>query len=181
MKSNCRIINGSKLVAFFVFINSSWENSYINKYSSLVSKYVSYALQTSFIVQWFTTKSTIFSKNISESFICNEIVNILFRVVRIFTSTVERLTKNSYSEDLSKSVKNDLNENGISVVSSILFSFLVVYLLLELFFGNGFSRQVALTMFLVCVCLFVFSFFLIPPKRVLSESRLWKWIREIFQ
>jgi hypothetical protein len=181
MNSNCKITKGSKVVSFFVFINVAWENSNIYIYSLLTTKYIVSASKRSFVVKWFTTKKYTFSKYISESFIFNALIEIVFAITKFFTNVSKMLVKNSYSEDLSKSIKIDLNENGISVVSSVLFSFLVVYLLLELFFGSGFSRQTALTMFLVCVCLFVFSFFMASPKRVLCESRLWKWLREIFQ
>ena len=181
MNRNFKVINGSRIVSFFIYLNSAWENSKIYKFSLETTKCIDSAAKTSFIVKWFLTKKHTFSKIISESFIYNALTKLIFDVTRFFVNAFVLLTKNSYSKDLSKSIKKDLKENGISVVSSVLFSFLVTYLLLELFFGDGFSRQVALSMFLICVALFVFSFFMVSPARVLRESRLWKWLREIFQ
>jgi hypothetical protein len=158
-----------------------WAESITRQYTDAFIHTSKVILRHSIVVQWFYSDqcfaTTLFRKSTFLLFTQRGFFECLSRL----TQGIQNLFVDSIIAHSLGVLHRDLEENGVSCICSFLFSYTVLWTLLTLFFGEGFSRTTLLVLFSSVIFFFTFSYIRVKPSVLLHESKIWQWIKEITQ
>ncbi len=138
-------------------------------------------LRHSIVVQWLYSDQCFATALFRKSTLLLFLQRGIFQLLSRLTQGIQNLFNHSMIVYSLSVLRRDLEENGVSCLCSFLFSFTVLWTLLTLFFGEGFSRTTLLLLFSTVIFFFTFSYIRVKPSVLLQESKIWQWIREIVQ
>lgn len=138
------------------------------------------AFNVSFTKQLFLTENSSFINFFNNSFLTNFFKNVIFKLVKVLILFFDSLFDGSFSQKVFNSLKRDLSFNSFKYTSIFLLCWTMVYVILELIFGAGFTREEMLLYILIVVFLFALSGLEIKTDKILKSSIIIKWIENLF-
>lgn len=153
--------------------------SMIYKIISVIVDFSNKQYQKSQFKHFFLTRNSFFSSwfrgGIFEKFIL-----ISFGLIHWILDFCRLAYQDSFLQIFVQYSKKDLTQNWLKYSASILYSSFVMYALLTLFFGSGFTRSEMVNLILVVFLLFGLSQIQGDSNKFLENSVILRWIQKIY-
>jgi len=138
------------------------------------------AFALSFLRQIFLTGESPLDRFFDDSFVITLGRNVFFGAMKIKTNFSKNLLKDSLIEDSLSSIRRDLSTNFLKYISFFFLCWIMIYVILELIFGAGFTKFKMLFYIFLVIILFVFTKIEVSTEKILKNSIILKWIKELF-
>lgn len=172
-------ISHSIVTKWILLLGRILTQSYFYMISQKVLAYMLMLYRNSFFWHYLHSNQSFFTSLFSEG-IFFRAISQLFLFVSLFLTWISRLWKDSCSDILFSQGKGELTRNYLRYLSSFLFVALVIYSLINLLWGSGFTRAQMLPLLMVIILLFILSQLQGKASEYLSNSVILQWIQKIY-
>jgi hypothetical protein len=166
----------SKLI---LILHRIMKQSYLYQIFQKMLNYGIFLYQTSYFRNYIHSNHSFFTPLFTGG-IFYRMVTQLFLFVSVFLMWINRLWRGSCSEVLFSQGKEDLTRNYLRYLSTFLFVSLVIYSLINLLWGSGFTRTQMLPLLVVIFLVFGLSQPHGKTSEYLSNSVILRWIQKIY-
>lgn len=156
-----------------------FKQSYVYRIPCQLNDYILTIYSESYVNQYFHSNQSFFT-SLFQNGIFYQLINQLFIFTAFCLSLLTSLWHHSCTENVWKHMIVDLDNNYLRFLSTFLFVTVVIFSLLNLFWGSGFDRETMLLILLVAFILFSFSHLIGKTNQYLSHSVMIRWIQKIY-
>lgn len=157
-----------------------FKQSYLFLIPKLLFDLIANLYQTSQVNHYFHTNQLIFSSFYRDG-IVDQFIKLLFHFLEGIISLLKKAWKGSVSEKVLQSIIRDLCYNYFRFLSTFLLTAFIVYSVLNLLFGSGFTKDQVFIILSVVLVTFCLSNLEEDSKGFLENSEIIKWFQRIYQ
>ncbi len=139
------------------------------------------ALNLSLTVKLFLNEDSFLNRFFDDSFIVRFFKGIFFGLAGFIIEFNKNLFDGSFTYNSFNSIKKDLTQNAIKFSSYLILCWITVYVIVELVFGNGFTKLEMLIYILLVIIFFLFTRIEVSFQEIAKGSFIIKWIKGIFE
>jgi len=179
MKILEKIYSNSLSNCILLTLERWFTNSILYKVFARILCFIKKQYQESRFRRFFLTRDSFFSVWFREGFFVHIISAGFLLLHWIFR--MGRITYNdSFLQVFCKQSGADVSQNWLRYTASFLYSSFIVYIILCLFFGSGFTRNEMMILIFVIFLWFVLSQLQGDSNKYLENSVILKWIQKIY-
>lgn len=160
----------------YEIILSSFTYKILNK----LFKVFANAFNLSLTKRLFLTDEGFFDRFFNNSFIEIATRKLFFGLTEVIINFTKNLFSNSLIQTGFSSIKKDLDKNVIKYASFFFLCWIIVYAILELIIGSGFTKSEMLVYIFLVIILLIFTRIEIGTDKIIKRSFIIKWIKELF-
>lgn len=175
-----RIYHNSFIFYLFDKTHSIIKESFTAKVFLLIYYEFSKSFSISFTKQVFSTETNFLNNFFSDTFLVLTFKNIVFKTTQALVSFFKNFFKDSISQKIFDFIRKDLTFNFFRYVSFFFVCWIMMYVILELIFGRGFTRLEILFYILLVIFLFPLTGVSVSTDKILKNSYIIKWIENLF-
>lgn len=139
------------------------------------------AFNSSLTVKLFLNEESFLNRFFDDSFIVRFLKKIFFGLAVVIIEFNKNLFNDSFTNNSFNSIKKDLTQNAIKFSSYLILCWITVYVIVELVFGNGFTKFEMLIYIFLVIMFFLFTKIEISFQEIIKGSFIIKWIKKIFE
>lgn len=139
------------------------------------------AFNSSLTVELFLNEESFLNRFFDDSFIVRFLKKIFFGLAVVIIEFNKNLFNDSFTNNSFNSIKKDLTQNAIKFSSYLILCWITVYVIVELVFGNGFTKLEMLIYILLVIIFFLFTRIEVSHREIIKGSFIIKWIKGIFE
>lgn len=159
----------------FQIINRWWISSQVFKIGSGILNTSRSVFIRSWIFSYFQSNQLGISREIRKSYIIQNLTLRIFILFGWLNKLLKSLFTNSLTDKILVSVKKDIRVNPVRYFSSFFFSGFVIWVILMLLFGSGFSRPEMAIILMGAFLTWFLSLLEINTLKAVYDSRLLQW------
>lgn len=175
-----RIYHNSFTFYLFDKTYSIIKESFTAKVFLIIYYEFSKSFSFSFTKQIFSSESNLLNDFFSDTFLILTFKNIIFKSTQALFSFSKNFLKDSISQKAFNLIRKDLTFNFFRYASFFFVCWIMMYVILELIFGRGFTRLEMLFYILLVIFLFPLTGVSVSTDKILKNSYIIKWIENLF-
>lgn len=152
-----------------------WDFSLTSRVIQVITNFLKIVWSNSSVVRYFRTNQTGLSGVFRKSWILNGVTTFLFQVVHKIQCLIHNIFADSWLHKNVQSVQTDLRTNPIRYISSLIFSGLVLWVILTLVVGSGFSKSESMAILFTAFLTWFLSYLETDSFEIIRNSRLIQW------
>jgi len=152
-----------------------WDFSLISRVIQVIAKFFEIVWSNSLVVRYFRMNQTGLSGVFRKSWILHGVTTFLFQVVHGIQCWIDRIFADSWLHKNIQSIQIDLRTNPIRYISSLIFSGLVLWVILTLVVGSGFSKSESMAILFTAFLTWFLSYLETNSFEIIRNSRLIQW------
>lgn len=152
-----------------------WELSLTSRVIQVITNFVKIIWSNSSVVRYFRTNQTGLSAIFRKSWILNRLTASFFQVMQGIQRWIHKIFTDSWFQKNIQSIQHDLRINPIRYISSLIFSGLVLWVILTLVAGSGFSKSESMAILFISFITWFLSYLETDSFEIIRNSRLIQW------
>jgi hypothetical protein len=179
MNNMMDIFSQSLLYRGFLVLNKIFKQSYLYLIPKKTVDYVGKLYQESYTHHYFHTNRSFFTPLFRNGLFV-QLITQLFVFTGFFITLIGQLWSGSCTEKLWDEFKADCSSNYLRYLSTFLFVSVIIYSIITIISGSGYTRGQMLTLVGVVFILFGFTQLKGKTNEYLTNSVIIQWIQKIY-
>jgi len=156
--------------------NRWWVHSWIFRIGKAVWHFLQHTFLHSKLNAYFQSNQLCISKVFRRSFLIHYLILLIFQLLAWINRMINLLFRGSLVEKLIKSIWKDSQTNPVRYLSSLFFSGFVIWVMLTLLFGSGFSKPEMTVILLIAFLTWFLSLLNINTVQAFRNSHFIRWL-----
>ena len=159
----------------FKHINRWWTHSWIFRIGNAVWYFLQHTFLHSKLNAYFQSNRLCISNVIRRSYLIHYLMRLIFHLFAWINRMMNLLFRGSLVERLVQSIREDGQTNPVRYLASLFFSGFVIWVMLILLFGSGFSKPEMTVILLIAFLTWFLSLLDINTVQAFRNSRFVRW------